>query len=117
MSEMSQTADHLLVIGRGRIIAAGPVQQVIDSVAGGAVRVRSPRAGELAAALAADGATRHLARGRDARCQWDHRGLAGLADPVQPHRLGRGRLHTRIGIKRRQLRRHPRDPSTGRTPR
>ena len=34
MSEMSQTADHLLVIGRGRIIAAGPVQQVIDSVAG-----------------------------------------------------------------------------------
>jgi ABC-2 type transport system ATP-binding protein len=46
MSEMSQTADHLLVIGRGRIIAAGPVQQVIDSVAGGAVRVRSPRAGE-----------------------------------------------------------------------
>ena len=41
MSEMSQTADHLLVIGRGRIIAAGPVQQVIDSVAGGAVRVRS----------------------------------------------------------------------------
>jgi ABC-type multidrug transport system ATPase subunit len=57
MSEMSQTADHLRVIGRGRIIAAGPVQQVIDSVAGGAVRVRSPRAGELAAALAADGAT------------------------------------------------------------
>jgi hypothetical protein len=57
MSEMSQTADQLLVIGRGRIIAAGSVQQVIDSVAGGAVRVRSPRAGELAAALAADGAT------------------------------------------------------------
>jgi ABC-2 type transport system ATP-binding protein len=44
------------VIGRGRI-AAGPVQQVIDSVAGGAVRVRSPHAGELAAALAADGVT------------------------------------------------------------
>jgi hypothetical protein len=29
-------------------------------------------------------------------------GLAGLADPVQPHRLGRDRLHTRIGIKRHQ---------------
>src|SRR4051794_34683081 len=27
MSEMSQTADHLLVIGRGRIIADGPVQK------------------------------------------------------------------------------------------
>src|SRR5689334_21036551 len=57
MSEISQTAGHLLVTGRGRIIAAGPVQQVIDSVAGGAVRARSPRAGELAAAPAADGAT------------------------------------------------------------
>jgi ABC-2 type transport system ATP-binding protein len=42
MSEMSQTADHLLVIGRGRIIAAGPVQQVIDSVAGGAARGALP---------------------------------------------------------------------------
>ena len=57
MSEMSQTADQLLVIGRGRIIAAGSVQQVIDSVTGDTVRVRSPHAGELAAALAADGAT------------------------------------------------------------
>ena len=34
MSEMSQTAGHLLVIGRGRIIAAGPVQQVIDRAPG-----------------------------------------------------------------------------------
>lgn len=57
MSEMSLTADTLVVIGRGRIIAAGPVQDVIDSVARDAVRVRSPRAGDLAAALTADGAT------------------------------------------------------------
>lgn len=57
MSEMSLTADQLVVIGRGRIIAAGPVQDVIDSVARDAVRVRSPRAGDLAAALTADGAT------------------------------------------------------------
>ena len=57
MSEMAQTADQLLVIGRGRIIAAGPVQQVIDSVSGAAVRVRSPRAGELAGLLRGDGVT------------------------------------------------------------
>jgi len=57
MSEMSQTADQLLVIGRGRIITAGPIQQVIDSVTGDTVRVRSPHAGELATALTADGAT------------------------------------------------------------
>ncbi|SDY82595.1 ABC-2 type transport system ATP-binding protein [Geodermatophilus africanus] len=56
MSEMAQTADQLLVIGRGRILAAGPVQQVIDSVSGAAVRVRSPHAADLAALVAADGA-------------------------------------------------------------
>lgn len=44
-SEMSQTSDQPLAIGRGHIIAAGSVQQVIDSVASGAVRVRSPRVG------------------------------------------------------------------------
>jgi ABC-2 type transport system ATP-binding protein len=55
MSEMAQTADQLLVIGRGRIIAAGPVQQVIDSVSGAAVRVRSPRASELAELVRGDG--------------------------------------------------------------
>jgi ABC-2 type transport system ATP-binding protein len=56
MSEMAQTADQLLVIGRGRILAAGPVQEVIDSVSGSAVRVRSPRATELGALVEADGA-------------------------------------------------------------
>ena len=55
MSEMAQTADQLLVIGRGRIITAGTVRQVIDSVSGGGVRVRSPRAAELAAALTGEG--------------------------------------------------------------
>ncbi len=55
MSEMAQTADQLLVIGRGRIIAAGRVQEVIDSVSAGAVRVRTPRATELAALVRSDG--------------------------------------------------------------
>ncbi|WP_152189046.1 ABC transporter ATP-binding protein [Georgenia satyanarayanai] len=55
MSEMAMTADQLLVIGRGRIIAAGPVQEVIDAATGAVVAVRSPHAGELAAHLRADG--------------------------------------------------------------
>jgi ABC-2 type transport system ATP-binding protein len=54
MSEMAQTADQLLVIGRGRIIAAGPVQEVIDSVSAAAVRVRTPRAAELAELIRGD---------------------------------------------------------------
>ncbi|TRW46053.1 ABC transporter ATP-binding protein [Georgenia yuyongxinii] len=57
MSEMSQTADHLLVIGKGRIITSGPVQAVIDSVSGTAVRVRSPQASRLADLVRAEGAT------------------------------------------------------------
>ncbi len=54
MSEMAQTADELLVIGRGRIIAAGPVQDIIDTVKDAAVMIRSPRPDELVDAL-----TRH----------------------------------------------------------
>jgi ABC-2 type transport system ATP-binding protein len=55
MSEMAQTADQLLVIGRGRILAAGPVPEVIDPVSGASVRVRTPRATELVALVRADG--------------------------------------------------------------
>ena len=51
MSEMAQTADQLLVIGRGKIIASGPVQDVIDASQGTTVKVRSPRATELSEAL------------------------------------------------------------------
>ena len=56
MSEMAMTADQILVIGRGRIITAGPVQDVIDSVMGATVTVRSPRLDELVDALAGQGA-------------------------------------------------------------
>ncbi|PYF97801.1 ABC-2 type transport system ATP-binding protein [Georgenia satyanarayanai] len=56
MSEMAMTADQLLVIGRGRIIAAGPVQDVIDSATGAVVVVRSPRVGELGSRLEGAGA-------------------------------------------------------------
>lgn len=57
MSEMAQTADHLLVIGRGRIITAGPLQDVIATATQSAVRVVTPRAAALAQLLAARGAT------------------------------------------------------------
>ncbi|WP_022918880.1 ABC transporter ATP-binding protein [Ruania albidiflava] len=57
MSEMAQTADQLLVIGKGRIITTGPVQEVIDSVLASTVRVRSPHATDLASLLEAAGAT------------------------------------------------------------
>jgi ABC-2 type transport system ATP-binding protein len=57
MSEMAQTADHLLVIGRGRIITAGPIEEVVASARQATVRVVTPRAGELAELLTDRGAT------------------------------------------------------------
>jgi ABC-2 type transport system ATP-binding protein len=53
MSEMAQTADELLVIGRGRIIAAGPVEEIVRSTQDDRVRVLSPRAAELVDLLTA----------------------------------------------------------------
>jgi ABC-2 type transport system ATP-binding protein len=52
MSEMALTADHLVVIGRGRIIADGPVDDVIARTTRTTVRVRSPQATQLAELLA-----------------------------------------------------------------
>ncbi len=47
MSEMALTADHLIVIGRGRLIADVPVGEFIAGASRNVVRVRSPQASEL----------------------------------------------------------------------
>jgi ABC-2 type transport system ATP-binding protein len=57
MSEMAQTADHLIVIGRGRLIADTSTAQLIESSTRHDVLVRSPHAAELAALITARGAT------------------------------------------------------------
>ena len=57
MSEMAQTADRLIVIGRGRLIADTTTAQLIESSTLSDVLVRSPRAGELAGLMTARGAT------------------------------------------------------------
>ena len=57
MSEMAQTADHLVIIGRGRLIADVPTAELIESSARRDVLVRSPRAAELAELIAQRGGT------------------------------------------------------------
>ena len=57
MSEMALTAEHLIVIGRGRLIADLSVADFVRRASKDTVRVRSPQASELAAALATDGVT------------------------------------------------------------
>ncbi len=56
MSEMAQTADHLVVIGRGKIITSGSLEEVVAAATQSIVRVVSPRAHELAEVVAREGA-------------------------------------------------------------
>jgi ABC-2 type transport system ATP-binding protein len=56
MSEMAQTAEHLVIVGRGRVIADTTVEEVVSQASVGAtVHVRSPQAPALRAALAGEG--------------------------------------------------------------
>lgn len=73
LSEMAQTADDLVVIGRGELISQGSVNEFVQRTAGVWVQVRSPHADHLAGLLrneragveiAADGAL--LVKGPDA---------------------------------------------------
>jgi ABC-2 type transport system ATP-binding protein len=57
MSEMENTADELIVIGRGRLIAQSTVAEFIAANSQQSVRVSTPQRGLLAAAAAAAGAT------------------------------------------------------------
>ena len=47
MSEMAVTADHLIVIGRGKLIADMSVEEFVRRASGAIVRVRSPQATKL----------------------------------------------------------------------
>ncbi|QZT57534.1 ABC transporter ATP-binding protein [Mycolicibacterium austroafricanum] len=55
LSEMANTADRLVVIGRGRLIASTTVTEFIGRSGGAVVRVRSPRLRDLRTVLAAAG--------------------------------------------------------------
>jgi ABC-2 type transport system ATP-binding protein len=56
MSEMAQTADHLLVIARGRIIADASTDEFVNRNSTPSVRVRALQPADLAAALTRRGA-------------------------------------------------------------
>src|SRR5664279_3873951 len=55
MSEMALTADHLIVVGRGRVLADAPVADIVARAAGTTVRVRSPQAARLVELLSGQG--------------------------------------------------------------
>jgi len=55
MSEMALTADHLIVIGRGKLIADMEVDEFVQQASGKVVRVRSPQANRLREIVMASG--------------------------------------------------------------
>jgi ABC-2 type transport system ATP-binding protein len=76
MSEMENTADHLIVIGRGKLIADCPMAEFTAGGAGQATVVKTPDGGKLAEAVTAAGGA--LERDAD---EFTVRGLA-------PERVG-----------------------------
>jgi ABC-2 type transport system ATP-binding protein len=57
MSEMENTADHLIVIGRGRMIADCTMREFVARASGASVLVRTPSTDQLVQAVSAKGAT------------------------------------------------------------
>ncbi|HEV8555746.1 MAG TPA: ATP-binding cassette domain-containing protein [Actinophytocola sp.] len=52
MSEMALTAEHLIVVGKGRLIADTSVKEFTDAASRNSVRVRTPQAAKLRGLLA-----------------------------------------------------------------
>jgi len=95
MSEMQQTADHLVVIGRGRLIADAPIDELIAGSSLSTVVVRAPDSGDrvrLHEAMAAAADT-VVAKGDELVVS----GLTGAHIGDLAHRLGvrLHELHTR----------------------
>ena len=86
MSEMQLVADHLLVIGQGRILADTTIDDFIEESPGGdAVVVVSPDAGALAPLLTGDGVT--LTTRESGRFEVRGMTSAAIGDIATDHRL------------------------------
>ncbi|MEU4340130.1 ATP-binding cassette domain-containing protein [Nocardia sp. NPDC023852] len=57
LSEMAQTAEHLVVIGRGKLISDSTTQEFIERASEQSVRVRSPQLDQLRSVLTSNGMT------------------------------------------------------------
>ena len=90
MAEMALTADHLIVLGRGRLIAQTSLQDFVRQAGAARVMVRSPDRDRLAELLRRDGAT---VEARDHDALW----VSG----VEPAAVGR--TAARHGIELHEL--------------
>ncbi|ADH69646.1 ABC transporter ATP-binding protein [Nocardiopsis dassonvillei] len=77
MSEMEMVADHLVVVGRGRLIADAPISDVIAAWSRTHVLVRSPDAARLREGLERLGPSVRVEAMEDT---WDDRGVRGVGE-------------------------------------
>jgi ABC-2 type transport system ATP-binding protein len=91
MSEMAQTAEHLIVVGRGRLIADTTVAEIVEQASRNAVVfVHTARDGDLATALRGDGVsvTPRLQQGLEVRgCSGPEIGAVALREQIIVHEL------------------------------
>src|SRR3954466_334232 len=85
MSEMAVTADHLLVVGRGRMLADCSMAEFIADHATSHVRVRAPRAGDVEGLL--------RGRGLDVDRHGDELQVQGMDAAGIGELVGRAGLH------------------------
>lgn len=74
MSEMAQTAEHLIVLARGRVVADAPVSQILAEASDDSVLVRVSEADVLARLVAGEG-------GRVSHIDADQLSVRGVASP------------------------------------
>ena len=90
MSEMALTAEHLIVVGRGRLIADLSVEEFLRQASKDLVRVRSPRATELHDALVGPRShhqTHRRRRTRDGGLTAEQIGDAAAVNGIALHEL------------------------------
>lgn len=85
MSEMALTADHLIVVGRGRLIADTSVQEFVGRSSQQLVRVRAPDVAQLETALRERGAT--VVHERDGALSVSGMAAAAIGEAAAAHRL------------------------------
>ncbi|MEV0406672.1 ATP-binding cassette domain-containing protein [Actinoallomurus sp. NPDC050550] len=85
MSEMENTADHLIVIGRGHLIADMGVAEFVERASHRRVRVRTPYGGELARVLIGEGA--RVEPGDDGAVEVTGLTAARIGDLALEHRV------------------------------
>jgi ABC-2 type transport system ATP-binding protein len=87
MSEMALTADHLIVIGRGKIIADAPIKDIITGNGQGRTRVRTDQPDQLMNVLAGNGVSIEVQ---------DHELLE--VKGLDPRKIARAALDNRVMI-------------------